>query len=140
MQRNLLEKVESLTQRLDHSVPDPKLSASENAAAAAELRALSGRLYDLLPDKSLSPLERLERFSRVVEREPRVELLKSAHEKVQELKQRINELVPGDASVHDKLLTLEQQLNERAGMERAHLSAISKLEILGDPRGGIEPV
>ncbi len=136
----LKDKAEQLTQRLDHMVPDPELTQEQNAAAAHELKMLSDALFELLPDKSLSPMERVERMARVVEaREPKPEHLKSAAEKLAELKLRINELVPGEHSHFDKLLGMQIRLNSLVGLERANLSAIQKLEIIGDPLGKIEP-
>jgi hypothetical protein len=140
VKRDLATRMAGLTQRLDHTVPDPKMSAAENAAAAAELRSLSAHLFELLPDKSLSPLERIERFSRAVDREPDLDQLKSANEKLAELKGRIDALVPGEMSAHDKLLVLENALNEKAGIHRAAIPTVEKLEVFGDPRGKIEPV
>ena len=140
MDDHLKEKVEGMTQRLDHMVPDPDMTATENRAAAAELKSLSDALYELLPDKSLSPFERLERLGRVVEpRDPHLEDLQSAATKLQRLKDRINELVPGEGSPHEKLIGLELALDEQAGVELSGQSVISKLEKLGDPRGRIEP-
>lgn len=139
-ENSLKDKVNSLTQRLDHSVPDPKMSAIQNAEAAAELRSLSAALFEMLPDKALSPTERLERLARATDREPDMEQLKSAHQKVTELKDRINKLVPGEGSAHDKLVKLELLLNQKVGEQRANKSVVERLEILGDPRAGIDPI
>lgn len=140
MKDPLKDKVEAMTQRLDHMVPDPKLSAEENRAAALELKTLSDALYELLPDKSLSPFERLERLGRVVEpREPRMEELQPAAVKLARLQERLNELVPEGVSVLEKLVGLEMALDKQVGIELAGKPAISKLEKLGDPRGKIEP-
>jgi predicted nuclease with TOPRIM domain len=136
----LKAKVGSLTQRLDHMVPDNKLTFKENRAAALELKAISETLFELLPDKSLSPFERLERLGRVAEpREPLLEELQPAHVKLKRLKARINELVPGEGSFHEKLVALEMKLEELVGDDLATETTIKKLEKIGDPRGGIEP-
>jgi hypothetical protein len=140
MTDSLKDKVAGLTQRLDHMMPDPKLSKAENLAATRELKALTDALFELLPDKSLSPMERIERLARSVEpREPRLEELKPAATKLAELKARLNEIIPGDGSPHDKLLSLELALDESVGLDKANLPTFKKLELLGDPRGKVEP-
>ena len=132
--------VNNLTQRLDHSVPDPEMTNSINRAAANELEMLSAALFELLPDKSLSPLERIERLSRSVEnRQPDLNQLKPATKKLQELKDRINLLVEGEGSAHEKVMKMLNKLDDMVSDEQAKLPVIKKLELLGDPRGNIEP-
>ncbi|WP_036833613.1 hypothetical protein, partial [Pontibacillus litoralis] len=59
-----------------------------------ELKSISDRLYELLPDTSLSPDERLERLARVV---PTSLLIsdnhKTARSKLNKLRYRLDELV-----------------------------------------------
>ena len=121
-------------QRLDHLVPSIFLTPEENEKAAAKLSFLSEKLYDLLPDQSLSPDERLERLARVASHtRPQLENLESAADKLKRLQLRLNELVPGDE------LTLEQKINHLVSILNEQvpydgMSVISKLEYLGDPR------
>lgn len=136
----IAKKMNSLTQRLDHMVPDEKLTPSENQKAAAELASLSAKLYRLLPDQSLSPMERVERLARTVdERNPVLEHLQSAASKLQQLKLRLNELIPGDHTPEQKIDTMLSALDGKIGADHQHLTAIEKLEMLGDPRANIAP-
>lgn len=103
--------------------------------ASEELEALSRQLQDLLPDPSLSPDERLERLARVVEgREPRLEYLESAAAKVERLKTRLDELLPGDTSSMDKISMLVARLDASILAEAEAATVQEKLEALGDPR------
>lgn len=133
-------RAKELTQRLDHSVPDPEISAAANQSAAADLAALSAKLHALLPDNSLSPIERLERLGRVVEnRTPKAENLQSAIKKLDDLKARLDELVPGALSPSEKIDLLHRQLNEMVAPEMKDSLAMHKLEVLGDPRARVAP-
>ena len=67
MSRTPHDGASELTQRLDHSVPDPNLTPAENQKASAHRASLSAKLFRLLPDESLSPFERLERLSRAAD-------------------------------------------------------------------------
>jgi hypothetical protein len=137
---DIVKRANNLTQRLDHMVPDTKLSLAANQKAAAELAAISEKLYELLPDPSLSPIERLERLGRVIEkRDPDIEQLKPAHEKVSAIKERLNHLLPGDEAALDKVEKLIAILGEVSPKELRGASPIRMLESLGDPRGQIEP-
>ncbi len=130
----------SLTQRLDHMVPDPEISPSANQKAAAELAALSGKLFGHVPDQSLSPLERLERLARGIDdRTPNLEQLKPAASKLNELKERIDELVEGDLSYEKKIDIILEKLDEKVGNNQKAFHTTDKLELLGDPRGNIAP-
>jgi hypothetical protein len=137
---NLQNKLSKLTQTLDHSVPDPDAPSAANKLAAEELARISKKLYDLLPDPSLSPLERLERLRRVVDHvEPDMSQLKSAISKVETLNERLN------LFVNDKEMTAIQkidQLVEKVNkcFENKTCRFGAKVEMLGDPRAGIAPV
>ena len=136
----LANKIDTLTQRLDHMVPDGSVTAEVNAAAARELELLSAALFELLPDKSLSPLERVERLARVVEpREPQLESLQPATQKLKALKKRIDDLVPGESAASDKILDLVNKLDGSVAPDQSNFATIAKLELLGDPRGKVEP-
>lgn len=141
MNRNDLKKnATKLTQRLDHMVPDPKLTASQNQKAASDLAALSAKLFWHVPDQSLSPLERLERLARAAEdSSPDMAQLQSAATKLEALKSRIDELVPGDMSHEKKIENLIQKLDEKVGTSQLALHTTDKLELLGDPRAKIAP-
>lgn len=129
-----------LTQRLDHMVPDPKISAVGNAEAARKLADISKALSDLLPDPSLSPDERLERLARIVaDRTPQGEHLLPAAQKLAKLERRLTELVPGDGlSAADRLNRLVEATN--AAVPTSGLRFVEKLETLGDVRAGIAAV
>lgn len=140
MNKKLKINVDNLTPQLDHMVPDPELTASENALIAAELASLTAKLQQLLPDPSLSPLERLERFVRVIDNvDADMTQLESANSKLQKLQSRINNFVPQEG------LTTEQKINvlvdlvenklEKLNLKDAGLNRmIEKLESIGDPR------
>ena len=134
-----LSRLNQVTQRLDHMVPDNVVTKDVNEKAAAELAALSERLALLLPDPSLSPLERLERLARVVQdRVPHSDQLQPALEKVSKLKTRLDELVPGRMSAEDKIITLAKMAYEKAGGDK--MTCVEALERMGDPRAGVDPV
>jgi hypothetical protein len=139
MMQDVTDKLARLTARLDHMVPDPKLSSAQNQAAATELTSISTKLHTLLPDNSLSPEERLERLARVVaSRTPDQTKLVSASTKVAALKARLDQLVPGNMSLEDKidhLISLATQ-----AVPDPSLSVVKKLEKLGDSAAGIAPV
>lgn len=134
------ERAARLTQRLDHMVPDPELTAAENQRATAELGALASKLNALLPDPSLSPFEKLERLSRVVDRrQPDLTQLQSAATKVEALTNRLNQLVPGDQSPDQKINSLVRKLDSMVPQDAKDNLVMHKLEMLGDPRGRVEP-
>jgi hypothetical protein len=138
--RPLKKKALRLTQRLDHSVPDPQESASVNQKASAELASLSAKLFWHIPDKSLSTFERLERLGRATnESAPDLAQLQPATKKLAKLKARIDQLVPGDASHEKKLDILLAQLDQKVGKSQASFLTTDKLELLGDPRARIAP-
>ncbi|WFA05705.1 hypothetical protein [Bacillus sp. HSf4] len=97
------------------------------------LKAHSQRLFDLLPDVSLSPDERLERLARVVP----TSILKSANhktarEKLNGLRRRLDELVPDQhMSYYDKI---EYLVNIADKMVPGNLKMYQKLEKIGDHR------
>lgn len=120
-------------------VPEKTLSAAANQSAANELAALSAKLHALLPDSSLSPEERLERLARVVPgRIPDQSKLLSASSKLQELKNRLDQLVPGAMSADAKIDHLVN-LATHAVPDPA-LSTVARLERMGDAAAGIDPV
>jgi hypothetical protein len=121
-------------------VPDPKLSAAENQKASADLASISAKLHWLLPDQSLSPFERLERLGRAVEdRTPDPSQLQPAAAKVEALKVRIDELIPGDMTHEKKIDILVEQIDRMVSAEQRTWPTINKLELLGDPRGRVAP-
>lgn len=141
MNRNDLKKnATHLTQRLDHMVPDPEMTASQNQKAASDLAALSAKLFWHVPDQSLSPFERLERLARAADdSSPDMGQLQSAAKKLEALKSRIDQLIPGDMSHEKKIETLIQKLDEKVGASQLALHTTDKLELLGDPRAKIAP-
>jgi hypothetical protein len=131
--QKLLQKLNSMTQRLDHFVPKENLPDSMNRQAMLELEQISSKLYFLLPDPSLSPLERIERLSRVLEdTDPNLEHLQSAYDKVKAIEERLNSLIPDkDMSSMDKINFMLEKLHKLVPGEA---KIVQKLEYLGDPR------
>lgn len=84
----------------------PTAAEEPFAEVCERLTALCARLYELLPDATLSPMERLERLARVV---PDSTLLSEHHRtgrsKLNELRHRLSELLPNDES--DELAKIE---------------------------------
>ncbi|OWJ91959.1 hypothetical protein [Paracoccus yeei] len=136
----IVRRAANLTQRLDHMVPDPEMPLAFNRKAAADLAAISEKLYELLPDPSLSPLERIERLARVVEgRSPDLEQLQPAHKKLEKINERLTQLMPDDSNPMEKIDQLYQIIVSMAPVELRSGSTIQMLEAMGDPRGKIEP-
>jgi hypothetical protein len=98
------------------------------------LELLSARLFELLPDVSLGPDERLERLARVV---PASVLVSRHHQnarsKLEQLRRRLAELVPGEElDEHQRLEMLVARVHELVPTEEPRL--YRKLEALGDHR------
>ncbi|MCY7858255.1 hypothetical protein MOB44_16535 [Bacillus sonorensis] len=97
------------------------------------LQAHSHRLFELLPDISLSPDERLERLARVIP----TSILKSANhktarEKLNGLRHRLDELIPDqNMSYYDKI---EYLVNIADEMVPGQMKMYEKLEKIGDKR------
>lgn len=141
MNRNELKKnTLNLTQRLDHMVPDPDMTTSQNQKAASDLASLSAKLFWHVPDQSLSPFERLERLARAAEDStPDLTQLQSAATKLEALKSRIDVLVPGNMSHEKKIEVLMEKLDAKVGASQLSLHTTDKLELLGDSRAKIAP-
>ncbi|WP_391205456.1 hypothetical protein [Psychrobacillus sp. L4] len=97
------------------------------------LKLISSRLYELLPDVTLSPDERLERIARIV---PSSLLCsdhhKTARTKLKKLRTRLDELVPDSTlSYSQKLEYLVDLVNNRIPDD---LLLFEKLESIGDKR------
>lgn len=138
MTHSILRRVEQVTQRLDHGTSDPRASLEVNKAAAQELKELSIRLIELLPNPALSPDERLERIARVVQdRIPRTDLLVSDLEKLDRLESRLKELVPDDGLSSSE--RLERLVSSAEKMGTKHGDFVSLLKSLGDARTGQAP-
>ena len=137
---NYRQNIKVLTQRLDHMVPDEDFARSINQKAAADLAALSAKLFGHVPDHSLSPLERLERLGRAADNAaPDLAQLQPATKKLAALKARIDELIPGDATHEKKIEVLLAQLDTKVGQNQLAFHTTDKLELLGDPRARIAP-
>lgn len=100
----------------------------------SELKSISDRLYELLPDTSLSPDERLERLARVI---PTSLLIsdnhKTARSKLNKIRYKLDELVPDrQLSYLDKLETLVNITNSL--VEEDDIRFFKKLEKIGDYR------
>ena len=99
-----------------------------------ELKEICEKLFILLPDKTLSPDERLERLARVV---PEDILISANHQtgraKLNKLTGRLNALVP-DRSLRplEKINFLVDRLHELVPTEEKRI--FKKLEVLGDFR------
>lgn len=99
-----------------------------------ELLKVSSKLLELLPDPSLSPMERLERLARVI---PKSTMLSEHHKtgrsKLNELRYRLAELVPDESlSSSEKIDFLVKRIHELVPEDLPRL--YYKLEKLGDQR------
>jgi predicted nuclease with TOPRIM domain len=101
---------------------------------AAELQRLSTRLFELLPDRALSPLERVERLARVVpDSVLQSEHMKTARTKLSNIRRRLEELVPDHAMTTDeKIEHLVERVHQLVPEREPRL--FKKLEKLGDIR------
>lgn len=96
------------------------------------LRSLSSRLQELLPDPGIGPEERLERIARVVPDSVRVTAnMQTGRAKLQRLRGRLDELVPGDLPHEEKLEQLVRRVGELVPEGDRF---IDRLETLGDYR------
>lgn len=116
---------------LENYTPSYKESFEE---VCEHLLRLCQRLYDLLPDITLSPDERLERLARVVSESVLVsDYHKTARTKLNRLRRRLDELVPDPQLDCDaKLEFLVTQVHALVPGEEPRL--FKKLEQLGDRR------
>lgn len=97
-----------------------------------DLRNLSTRLQDLLPDPGIGPEERLERIARVVPESVRVTAhMQTGRAKLARLRARLDELVPGPQPHMEKLEHLVGLVHELVPQGDRF---ITKLEQLGDYR------
>lgn len=99
----------------------------------SELKSLSEKMLELLPDPSIGPEERLERIARVAPHTlMKSQNVKTARTKLYNLRQRLDELVPSQSlSSIEKLNLLLDRINELVpGDQRL----FEKLEELGDSR------
>ncbi|WP_232700248.1 hypothetical protein [Brevibacillus daliensis] len=97
------------------------------------LKSLSDRLFNLLPDKTLSPDERLERIARII---PTSILCGDYHKtgrtKLNKLRYRLDELVPdNNLDYNQKLEFLVDLVNETVPGD---MLLYQKLELIGDKR------
>lgn len=113
-------------------IPEPKDESFDEVCM--ELMALSRRLYELLPDPTLSPEERLERLGRVAPHSfVKSENAKTARTKLNALRVRLTELVPSQKlNSQQKLEFLVRLTNELVPEEMPRF--FMKLEKLGDDR------
>ena len=97
------------------------------------LKALSSRLYELLPDITLSPDERLERIARIIPTSILCgEHHKTARTKLNQLRRRLDELVQdNDMDYYQKLEYLVNLVNETVPGD---MPLFKKLETIGDKR------
>lgn len=112
----------------------PSLKDESQEAVIKELMQLSGTLQDLLPDSSLSPLERVERLARVVPEsiQNSSEHL-TARKKLNQIRLRLAELVPHeDLTALEKIERLVQKVHELVPGPSERL--FEKLEKIGDCR------
>ena len=149
MSQGTRRRLLQVTQRLDHMVPDVRVSPKANAEASRRLEELCARLSELLPDPSLSPDERLERIARVVQdRVPQSANLLPAIEKVHRLERRLEELVPdqtlGSGERLEHLVSQAERMKPQGFKSQGGGAAkgeefVRLLERLGDARAGFPP-
>ncbi|EJR73599.1 hypothetical protein ORN01_21990 [Bacillus cereus] len=113
---------------------DYKPNFTENyEEVCVHLKGISQKLYDLLPDISLSPDERLERLARVIPKSILIsENHKTARTKLNKLRNRLDELVP------DENLDYYQKIDYLVGiannMVPEDIKLYKKLEKIDDYR------
>lgn len=109
------------------------LFETDYKAVCGELTALSKRMLELLPDPSIGPEERLERIARIVPYSLlQSKNMKTARTKLNNLKNRLNELVPDtELTALEKLEILIERVNKRMPEPGTFFE---KLEELGDKR------
>lgn len=105
------------------------------------LADISLRLAELMPDPSLGPEERLERLARVVPDSVLVtSRRRNARTKLEELTQRLNELVP--SKMGRPLEQIEYLVDKLNQLVPEDAPTFRKLEAMGDFRGadiGVSP-
>jgi hypothetical protein len=113
IQSELFQRIDRLSQRLDTKVTEPSLSLEENQRASAELASIARRLAAILPDVSASAEERVERLARYVPNAvPRAELMISDHAKLVRMRQRLEDLVPGELTPEQRVDRLARYLGD----------------------------
>ncbi len=97
------------------------------------LIGLSQRLYELLPDITLSPDERLERIARIIPTSILIsDNYKTGRVKLRRLRNRLDELVPNnEMDYYEKLEYLVNRVNELVPED---ILFFKKLEKIGDKR------
>ncbi|OUB98420.1 hypothetical protein BK784_16865 [Bacillus thuringiensis serovar medellin] len=125
---NLKHEVKTFSK--EEYVPDFDESFDE---VSVHLKALSEKLYNLLPDISLSPDERLERLARVIPKSILVsENHLTARTKLYKLRRRLDQLVP------DKNMDYYEKVDYLVGiandMVPGDMKLYKKLEAIGDNR------
>lgn len=99
-----------------------------------QLLLISNKLYELLPDPSINVEERLERMSRVIKgSQLNSTYHKSARHKLNYLKYRLDELIPGDYSLIDKIQHLEELAYKMSG-NKEFKNMCDRLQYIGDNR------
>lgn len=108
---------------------------------AEELTAISLTLIEMMPDPSIGPQERLERLARVIPSSiMKSSYRRNARAKLNDLKARLNELVPEHEN--NSFEQLKYLKNELSRLVPENISDIDKLEKLGDHRAtdiGVSP-
>lgn len=109
-----------------------------------ELQGLSTKLLDLLPDPALSPLERIERLSRVQYNTIKESSNhKTARVKLFEIDRKLSEIIPNnELNNYQKIDYLVSKLNKLVPINTNKI--FQKLEIIGDNRaldnGGVPSI
>jgi hypothetical protein len=112
----------------------PGIPEESQEVVDSQLFKISEKLQKLLPDPSLSPLERVERLGRVVP----TSIQRSAHHltartKLSNIRLRLAELVPiEDMSAEEKIDMLVEIIEELVPIKTDRL--FERLELIGDNR------
>ena len=112
----------------------PGIPEENQEEVDSQLFELSKKLQKLLPDPSLSPLERVERLGRVVPTSiQRSAQHLTARTKLNNIRLRLAELVPNEnMSAEEKIDALVEIIDELVPIKTDRL--FEKLEIMGDNR------
>jgi hypothetical protein len=112
----------------------PGITEESQESVDSQLFRLSEKLQDLLPDPSLSPLERVERLGRVVPTSiQRSAQHLTARTKLNNIRLRLAELVPIEAmSAEEKIDILVEIIEELVPIKTDRL--FERLELMGDNR------
>lgn len=99
-----------------------------------ELKKIALKLQELLPDPAISAEERLERLSRVIKgSQLNSNFHKSARTKLNHLRNRLDELIPGNMDYVEKVVILEKLAYQQSEFKEFE-TMCERLQFIGDNR------